>query len=91
MESLRLFCGVSQVAVWQGVAFFPSAVVEGGQRQVLDKQLLRRNNNVNKGATSVKMNKEAAMFTEANSELIRANSGGMKSRCYTIQRSLLLP
>lgn len=40
LESVRLLCGVSQVAVWKTVGFFPGAVAEGRQSQVLDKQLL---------------------------------------------------
>lgn len=40
VEGLRLLCGLSQVAVWQSVGFFPGTVAEWGQSQVLDKQLL---------------------------------------------------
>lgn len=45
VESVRLLRGVSQVAVRQTVAAFPGAVVERGQGQVLDKQLLQQHNN----------------------------------------------
>lgn len=42
VEGLRLLCTVRQVAVGQSVGFSAGAVVERRQRQVLNKQLLQR-------------------------------------------------